>query len=173
MTANKERDSQDWLARDWLSEEISQVIVYLSVLRKTILILNLMCSFNCVSEHHMSHVARKPVFGVSNQVQHKPGCTATEEGARDTAHMIANKDTQYWMEVLLKVKSMQRSGTEAIRTQIQSSKPKREITNIYTPRKLCLWEGILFSRPPSEQTTDRPTQCVSVTFCFLNNFKNH
>ena len=29
-----------------------------------------------------------------------------------------------------KVKSMQRSGTEAIRTQIQYSKPKREITNI-------------------------------------------
>ena len=25
---------------------------------------------------------------------------------------------------------MQRSGTEAIRTQLQSSKPKREITNI-------------------------------------------
>ena len=30
----------------------------------------------------------------------------------------------------LKVKSMQRSGTEAIRTQILLSKPKREITNI-------------------------------------------
>ena len=29
-----------------------------------------------------------------------------------------------------KAKSMQRSGTEAIRTQIQPSKPKREITNI-------------------------------------------
>ena len=28
------------------------------------------------------------------------------------------------------VKCMQRSGTEAIRTQIQPSKPKREITNI-------------------------------------------
>ena len=28
------------------------------------------------------------------------------------------------------VKSMQRSGTEAIRTQLQPSKPKREITNI-------------------------------------------
>ena len=25
---------------------------------------------------------RKPVFGVSNQVQHKPGCTATEDGKR-------------------------------------------------------------------------------------------
>ena len=30
----------------------------------------------------------------------------------------------------LKVKSMQRSGTEAIRTQIQPSKPKREIIDI-------------------------------------------
>ena len=30
----------------------------------------------------------------------------------------------------IKVKSMQRSGTKAIRTQIQPSKPKREITNI-------------------------------------------
>ena len=32
--------------------------------------------------------------------------------------------------VYIKVKSMQRSGTEAIRIQIQPSKPKREITNI-------------------------------------------
>ena len=30
----------------------------------------------------------------------------------------------------IQVKSMQRSGTEAIRIQIQLSKPKREITNI-------------------------------------------
>ena len=39
----------------------------------------------------------------------------------------------------------------------------------YTPLKLCLWEGILFSRCPS----DRPNNRLSVTFCFLNNFKNH
>ena len=32
--------------------------------------------------------------------------------------------------VALEVKSMQRSGTEAIRTQMQPSKPKRGITNI-------------------------------------------
>ena len=25
-------------------------------------------------------LVRKPVFGVSNQVRHKPGCTATEDG---------------------------------------------------------------------------------------------
>ena len=32
--------------------------------------------------------------------------------------------------IVIEVKSMQRSGTEAIRTQLQTSKPKREITNI-------------------------------------------
>ena len=30
----------------------------------------------------MSLVPRKPVFGASNQVRHKPGCTATEDGWR-------------------------------------------------------------------------------------------
>ena len=39
----------------------------------------------------------------------------------------------------------------------------RSSDNNYTPRKLCLWWGILFSRCPSV----RP----SVTFCFLNNLK--
>ena len=29
---------------------------------------------------YMSLVLRKPVFGVSDQVLHKPGCTATEDG---------------------------------------------------------------------------------------------
>ena len=29
---------------------------------------------------HMSLVVRKPVFGVSNEVRHKPGCTVTEDG---------------------------------------------------------------------------------------------
>ena len=32
--------------------------------------------------HHMNLVVRKPVFGVSDQVQHNPGCTATEDGKR-------------------------------------------------------------------------------------------
>ena len=36
----------------------------------------------------------------------------------------------YLHSVRIKVKNMQRSGTEAIRTQIQPSKPKREITKI-------------------------------------------
>ena len=30
----------------------------------------------------LSLVVRKPVFGVSDQVPHKPGCTATEDGWR-------------------------------------------------------------------------------------------
>ena len=30
----------------------------------------------------MSLVVRKPVFGVSDQVRHKPGCTAIEDGLR-------------------------------------------------------------------------------------------
>ena len=31
---------------------------------------------------YMSRVARKPVLGVSDQVRHKPGCTATEDGEK-------------------------------------------------------------------------------------------
>ena len=42
----------------------------------------------------------------------------------------ANYLATLWLPQTLRVKSMQRSGTEAIRTQIQPSKPKREITNI-------------------------------------------
>ena len=32
------------------------------------------------TENKQSLVLRKPVFGVSDQVLHKPGCTATEDG---------------------------------------------------------------------------------------------
>ena len=28
----------------------------------------------------MSRITRKPDFGVSDQIRHKPGCTATEDG---------------------------------------------------------------------------------------------
>ena len=30
--------------------------------------------------YNMSLVLRKPIFGVSDQVRHKPGCAITEEG---------------------------------------------------------------------------------------------
>ena len=43
---------------------------------------------------------------------------------------IKCKHTKQYLQILIKVKSMQRSGTEAIKTQFQPSKPKREITNI-------------------------------------------
>ena len=33
-------------------------------------------------ENYMSLVVRKPVFGVLDQVLHKPGCTATEDSER-------------------------------------------------------------------------------------------
>ena len=33
-----------------------------------------------LSQGHMSLVVRKQVFRVSDQVRHKPGCTATEDG---------------------------------------------------------------------------------------------
>ena len=40
--------------------------------------------FEIISAHDyflkMSLVLRKPVFGVSDQVPHKPGCTITEDG---------------------------------------------------------------------------------------------
>ena len=33
-----------------------------------------------LKKNHMSLVVRKPVFGVSDEVRHKRGCTATEDG---------------------------------------------------------------------------------------------
>ena len=33
-----------------------------------------------VCAHNMSHVVRKPVFGVSDQGRHKPGCTIIGDG---------------------------------------------------------------------------------------------
>ena len=34
----------------------------------------------CYTVHEMILVLRKPVFGVSDQVRHKSGCIATEDG---------------------------------------------------------------------------------------------
>ena len=31
-------------------------------------------------KHYLSRDARKPVFGISDQVRHKPGCTSSEAG---------------------------------------------------------------------------------------------
>ena len=39
------------------------------------------CQAKQVDQHlYLSLVVRKPVFGVSDQVPHKPGCTFTEDG---------------------------------------------------------------------------------------------
>ena len=38
------------------------------------------CSVYVIIRVNMSLVVRKPVFGVSDQVRHKPVCTATEDG---------------------------------------------------------------------------------------------
>ena len=36
---------------------------------------------NRIAHHyHLSRDARKPVFGISDQVRHKPGCTVSEAG---------------------------------------------------------------------------------------------
>ena len=40
----------------------------------------IMCTVMPQISHEMSLVVRKPVFGVSDQVRHKPGCTITEDG---------------------------------------------------------------------------------------------
>ena len=43
-----------------------------------------MAELNCEirQRDYMSLVLRKPVVGVSDQVRHKPACTATEDGQR-------------------------------------------------------------------------------------------
>ena len=35
-----------------------------------------------ITSFYLSHVVRKPVFGVTDKDPHKPGCTATEDGRR-------------------------------------------------------------------------------------------
>ena len=47
----------------------------------------------------------------------------------------------------MKVKSMQRPGIEAIRTQIQSSKPKREITKITNSQHTKRSYGLVSEQP--------------------------
>ena len=42
-------------------------------------------SFRVMRDYRLANlrlVVRKPVFGVSDQIRHKPGCTATEDGSK-------------------------------------------------------------------------------------------
>ena len=41
--------------------------------------------------------------------------------------------------------------------KLENTRDLVSMENNYTPRKLCLWEGILFSRCPTERTTERTT----------------
>ena len=44
---------------------------------------NIVCSLiSCQKEENVSHFIRKPVFRVSDQIPHIPGCTAKEDGYR-------------------------------------------------------------------------------------------
>ena len=46
-----------------------------------VIMLKGLCNLDHLQPHrYMSLVVRNPVFGVSDQVRHKPGCTATEDG---------------------------------------------------------------------------------------------
>ena len=73
-------------------------------------------------------------------------------------HMGANRDWCFMyyafirkFHVWIKVKSMQLSGTEAIRTKIQPSKPKRERTNI----TICQNTKRTFGQPGEQLFTKR------------------
>ena len=54
-------------------------IISITMTKQTILYLR---QAKALISLHMSLVVRKPVFGVSDQVQHNPGCTVTEDGER-------------------------------------------------------------------------------------------
>ena len=61
---------QDGNPEDWFSHNEAQSVAVLTA--------NQVASG--LTHGQDSLVVRKPVFGVSDQVQHKPGCTATEDG---------------------------------------------------------------------------------------------
>ena len=61
-----------------VTETNIQLIVFPNNGNKGTLLLHL--EANLLEYGFMSLVVGKPVFGVSDQVPHKPGCTATEDG---------------------------------------------------------------------------------------------
>ena len=81
----------------------------------------------------MSHNARNPVFGVSDQVRHKPGCTITEDGKR------------------LEILDLRRRG---IVLSIYVAKTKALISFAFTANLIpasfffffCIWKKPVFSR---------------------------
>ena len=59
--------------KHWTNNNIISLVLF-------ILKIMFVTEINEFFQDHMSHVVRKPVFGVSDQVRHKPGCTVTEDG---------------------------------------------------------------------------------------------
>ena len=57
----------------------------------------------------MSRVMRKPVFGVSGHIRHKPGCIATEDGQRLGFRVIALRITEAKQRLSL-FSHMQKAG---------------------------------------------------------------
>ena len=73
---------------------------------------------------YFSRVARKPAFGVSDQVRHKPDCTATEDdqrleisdlGSRGVVHVLSMKRKQR----RLSAAQLLRSGSASLFSHMQ------------------------------------------------------
>ena len=80
-----------------------------------------------VSSIRSSEIIQKKEDGPDCTVSNNKFSSVTLNDLTQRKHAVFSSCNK---AVNLKVKSMQRSGTEAIRTQLQPSKPKREITNI-------------------------------------------
>ena len=74
--------------------------------------------------YYFSRVARKSAFGVSDQVRHKPGCTATEDdqrleipdlGSRGVVHVLSIKQKQRRLSAV----QLLRSGSASLFSHMQ------------------------------------------------------
>ena len=69
-------------SRTTLKEQAATILNRLSVSMHSLILLGSILLILVMSRYssYLSLVVRKPVFGVFDQVGHKPGCTATEDG---------------------------------------------------------------------------------------------
>ena len=63
----------DWLENRILLRKIISEMDYFKIYAE-------LCQADVSTFRKLSLVVRKPVLGVSDQVRHKPGCTATNDG---------------------------------------------------------------------------------------------